>query len=272
MSYIYDMPFGRIYCVTSKTSGKRYVGQTINAIESRLGGHVCSALRQGSELPFHRAIRLYGIDDFEVTLLEECDSIDNLNSAEVKWIAEFNTLAPNGYNCTTGGDGFVMSEDTKFRISQSRVGMKLSKEHCQHISEAMIGERNPFWGHQHRLATVENIIEKCQQYIGDKNHFYGKKHTSESRAKMSKSLRGKKMHPSTREAIRKANTGNTYTKGRKLTVSHREKLSVLTVDDVLYVKRNPDKLSTSELAKKLGVKYHHVYCVKTGKTWDDIVP
>ena len=267
------MVFGRIYCATSKTSGKKYVGQSIHTIEERFRGHVHSAMRQVSEFPFHRAVRLYGPDDFEVTLLEECDSIDSLNFAETKWIAELGTLAPHGYNCTTGGEGFVMSEETKQRIRESRVGMKLSDAHRQHISDATSGEKNSFWNRHHTSETIEKIVATCrEQSAGEKNPFYGKKHTDESRIKISEAARRREMHPKTREAIRKANTGNCYTKGRKLTITHREKLSVLTVGDVLYIKRNPDELSTSELAKKLGVKYQHVYWVKTGRTWRGVEP
>lgn len=49
----------------------------------------------------------YGIDKFEITLLEESD--DNLlEQREVYWIEKLNTYGSNGYNATKGGDGKLL--------------------------------------------------------------------------------------------------------------------------------------------------------------------
>ena len=55
---------------------------------------------------FHAAIRKYGEDAFDWTVMEEgIKTHDELNEAEKYWIREKNSLIPNGYNMTIGGNG-----------------------------------------------------------------------------------------------------------------------------------------------------------------------
>lgn len=56
---------------------------------------------------------------------------------------------------------------TKKRLSESRIGMKFSEEHKKHLSE------------------------KAKTKVGELNNFYGKKHTVESKLKMSESHKKK---------------------------------------------------------------------------------
>jgi len=107
-------PFGRIYLVTNLTNGKRYVGQTTKSVRQRWVQHKSEA-RRGGTMPFHRAIRKYGPDRFEVTVLEECFDLNSLNSAEARWISvlKSNIDEGSGYNCTSGGEGCIVSEATR---------------------------------------------------------------------------------------------------------------------------------------------------------------
>ena len=89
-----------IYKMTSLTSGKSYIGKSIN-VERRIVKHLKDAMK-GSTLHFHRAIKCYGIDDFELTVLEQLFETDN--ECEKYWIAYYDTYN-NGYNMTLGGDG-----------------------------------------------------------------------------------------------------------------------------------------------------------------------
>lgn len=89
---------GCIYCFTSP-SGKSYVGQTIQEAHKRFKDHYksssnCTLLK--------RAIDKYG-DSMKFEILEE--TLDtNLDNREIYWINKLNTLAPNGYNCSAGGN------------------------------------------------------------------------------------------------------------------------------------------------------------------------
>lgn len=100
-----------IYCYTNKENNKQYIGQT-NNVERRKKQHIQDSIHchKGHEvsynLPFHSAIRKYGIDNFTFEILEivETDNWNEVNMLESKYIKNKNSLAPNGYNLKTEGE------------------------------------------------------------------------------------------------------------------------------------------------------------------------
>lgn len=98
-----------IYCIKNKKNDKRYIGQSIN-IEKRWNQHRQRAYNSNClqyNYPIYRAIRYYGIENFEFEILEECNK-EELNLREQYWIKKFNTYK-NGYNLTKGGDKAITS-------------------------------------------------------------------------------------------------------------------------------------------------------------------
>ena len=91
-----------IYKVENKINGKIYIGQTIRTLEKRKSDHINDTFK-GSSLPFHNAIKKYGQYNFGWKILEECNSIEELNEKEEYWIRKLNTISPNGYNLRYGG-------------------------------------------------------------------------------------------------------------------------------------------------------------------------
>lgn len=87
-----------IYKFTNKINGKSYIGQSTN-IERRHKEH---KYRNGENTLFHKAIKEYGFDNFDFSIIEYC-SADELNDKEVFYIKKYNTLIPNGYNVSEGG-------------------------------------------------------------------------------------------------------------------------------------------------------------------------
>ena len=68
-----------------------------------------------------KKIEEYGIENFKRVMLDACDTLEELNSAEKYWIYELETYAgwnKGGYNLTLGGDGFTgkHSEESKRKI------------------------------------------------------------------------------------------------------------------------------------------------------------
>lgn len=101
----------RIYVVTNSANGKRYVGQTIQSIEARWRQH-CSL--QGKCRAIESAIRKYGAGAFSIEEIAVAESQSELDALERLWIARLNTVSPNGYNLSGGGEGAgVMNESTK---------------------------------------------------------------------------------------------------------------------------------------------------------------
>lgn len=116
---------GYIYLITNLINGKKYVGQTINDVETRMRSHrqfAKSYLRDKSKktLFIDKAISKYGWENFKVDVLEECCQ-DQLNDREIYWISELNTLDDKiGYNVSPGGGNSAgHTDETKELIRQS---------------------------------------------------------------------------------------------------------------------------------------------------------
>jgi len=91
------------YLLTSKTSGKQYVGYSSKGVSARLHKHHINAKR-GQQTHLYNAIRLYGIDDFSSKILWEGRSKKKATDMEKFYIKNLDTYV-NGYNQSLGGDG-----------------------------------------------------------------------------------------------------------------------------------------------------------------------
>lgn len=92
----------RIYVITNKLSGKAYVGQTKHSVKRRVQWHIRDAKR-GRNTLIAKAIRDYGIDNFEIKTLEDGILSDYIDECERYWIEKLNTRMPFGYNMDAGG-------------------------------------------------------------------------------------------------------------------------------------------------------------------------
>jgi len=99
-----------IYKHTSERSGKSYVGLTKRSMELRWKEH-CRDASMGSDKHFHRAIRLYGEDNWKhEVIIEGIDTVEEANALEKFYIKQCDTFE-NGYNLTLGGDGALFNDD-----------------------------------------------------------------------------------------------------------------------------------------------------------------
>lgn len=90
-----------IYKVTCIITEESYIGQTTRPVKKRIQEHIKS-----TGCPrLHNAIKKYGIENFTIEIICACNSIEELDEMEIKYIKELNTLSPNGYNLTPGGMG-----------------------------------------------------------------------------------------------------------------------------------------------------------------------
>jgi group I intron endonuclease len=110
-----------IYCFTCKTTGKSYIGQTVQKFENRASAHRTGSANPNSKSynsKFYRAIRKYGWDSFDSKILATCNR-DELNGLEANYIEEYNSFT-GGYNETTGGDSpESVSEESNLRRSKT---------------------------------------------------------------------------------------------------------------------------------------------------------
>lgn len=128
-----------IYLIYKHTSpsGKSYIGQTKN-YHRRCNEHQTSA----GCVSFSNAIQKYTWERFTHEILVEHLTIDEANILEEQLIKDHNTLAPNGYNLTTGGNSRKCSDETKIKLSIARQLQPIrlhTEESKQKISDAKKG-------------------------------------------------------------------------------------------------------------------------------------
>jgi len=141
------MAVGTIYLIINKINGHKYVGQTTQGMNKRWAQHIQEAMRM-SAYPLHRAMRKHGNHNFMVKEIEECDT-KLLNEREEYYIEKYDTFNSNtGYNATSGGEGGLLSDETKQKISDKLSGVDKSEEHCNSISNGLKNklDNNDKWG------------------------------------------------------------------------------------------------------------------------------
>jgi group I intron endonuclease len=91
-----------IYNYTNKINGKVYIGQTKTTLEHRHKKHL-SQLNDDTYL--HRAIKKYGIENFQLEVVEDNILLSNLDNKEIFYIEQFQSYYTSGlgYNLTKGG-------------------------------------------------------------------------------------------------------------------------------------------------------------------------
>lgn len=95
-----------IYCHIHIATGRRYVGLTFQTMLRRWNQHVSkSKSSKGGRWHFPNAIRKYSKDAFDHEVLEVCDTLEEANEAEERWIGHFGTRDPEkGFNLARGGE------------------------------------------------------------------------------------------------------------------------------------------------------------------------
>ena len=180
---------GFIYKITNLVNGKSYIGQTRQDPEkTRIRDHL-TGNGKGSLL-IRQAVEKYGRDAFTYEILHDSIISEFLDDFEIEAIKEFNTLAPDGYNLTTGGGSGSRSEQTLLKMSEAAkgnthwLGRKHTDESRRKMSESCKG-RTPWNKDKKGLQTAWNKGKKVNN-----THWLGRKHTDESLRKMSEATKG----------------------------------------------------------------------------------
>lgn len=117
-----------IYKVVNKINGMGYVGKTNGTLERRIKNH----FYENKNNYFGNALKKYGIENFEWSILCECFSQESANEKEKFYIKEHNTKKPFGYNLTEGGEGslgFSPSKETRRKQSKIKRGKYKGENH-----------------------------------------------------------------------------------------------------------------------------------------------
>lgn len=200
-----------IYKITNKINGKIYIGKHIDRSKNAADDYM------GSGITIKKAQKRYGIENFTKDILEECTK-ENVNSREIFWIDKLQSTNHNiGYNIAKGGEG----GDTFTHNPKAEI---LRKQ----FSERVKGDKNPNFGKNHSkkrkqqirkantnliywnngkinkrskscpgegwvrgiLVSQESAELRSKTHKGKISSFKGKHHTTEAKAKLSKSHKG----------------------------------------------------------------------------------
>lgn len=163
-----------IYEIINKINGKSYIGQ-----------HSSDKIDEywGSGKLIKRAIKKYGVENFEKIILEKCYNKEELNEREKYWIKEKDTIN-TGYNLTEGGTGgdtskFINYSDdwkNKQRDGAKKYWSKLSDEELKERSDKVKGDKNGmfgkngYWkGKKIPKEIIEKQLESRRSYKQDGN-------------------------------------------------------------------------------------------------------
>lgn len=195
---------GLIYKLTCKINNKCYVGQTINGLKKRIYNHVYDANERNSQLPIHKAIRKYGISNFNIEVIENDILLENLNEREIFYTNECNALSPNGYVLKVGnGHNTLIAQETRDKISNSGKLRFLNIEERLKVSKV----------HKGKIISNE---QKSLISVANK----GKVVSEGTKIKMSQAHKGKKRSPEHTAKIAK------YHKGKIISDEHKEKMAI----------------------------------------------
>ena len=205
----------KIYSIFCQTSGKYYVGQTSSSVPKRWACHLQDAKRGRSWL-FSRAIRAHGRDAFVVKEICRCSTQADANRIERETIDSYGCMTPHGYNVLTGGSQCEKPLSVRIKISLAKKG-----HHYGPFSDE----------HKEKLRLAR----------------FNRKHSPETKAKMS--ANGKKLPNLVRlaEMQRKAREGNLGSKASEATKekmrfarntdAYKAKRRILTPEQVVWVKK-----------------------------------
>ena len=135
---------GVVYKIQNKSNGKIYIGKTKRTLDVRMTEHLYNSRSHCNKSYIDLAIGKYGIDAFDVAVVEECLTEDELNQKEKFWIRQLNCKVPHGYNLTDGGDGVSGKErslEYRKKMSKANKGKKRSLETRKKMSETWMGHK-----------------------------------------------------------------------------------------------------------------------------------
>ena len=189
------------YKTTNKINGNVYYGkhETYDVDDGYLG----------SGIRLSRSIKKHGKENFRREILSFYDSKEKMNRAEEALVTEDVIKSGNTYNIALGGQGGNLGEIVNNKLSKIGKGRKCGPQSDKHKKAISLSKKG--------YTPTEETIEKTRKTVilnwsklsekerkekfghpGEKNGFYGKKHSTEFIEKQRQDAlsRGSVNHPS----------------------------------------------------------------------------
>lgn len=154
-------------------------------------------------------------------ILYTCNSLDELNQAEIDYIGTKYKDDDNCLNLKAGGGGLGISDETREKLRKSHIGKKQSEETKQKISRNNVNKKQAPWNKgmkkenpPKRLYTKEELSEKGKEVM--------------SRPDVKANHARAMQNPETKRKMSRAKIGNSNALGHTVCEESREKMRVWT--------------------------------------------
>lgn len=249
-----------VYKITNLVNGKMYIGKRSCKKDIEKDKYI------GSGKLLKRAVKKNGIENFKKEILVVCNTEEEAFNEERRIIKELKaTESEEYYNIAEGGNGFTSdevkkrweNEEYRNKIRETTKKLWENPEFREKIKEVN-SNRNPankglklsedvkykigimskqHWKKEEYRKKVTEGIRKSweneerrkitrERMLGEKNHFYGRKHTEETKKKLSE-----------------FHKGNKYSLGKKHTEETKRKIG----------EKNRGRIQGEETRKKLSI-------------------
>jgi group I intron endonuclease len=196
-----------VYKISNTKNSKLYIGKTNNP-KMRWAGHCSDAKNGRKNYPLYNAMNKYGFDLFKMEIIEECDTEELCFEREIYWIEHYQSnISKYGRQC-----GYNLSAG-----GEGAAGYVFTEEQLKNTSLSKMGEKNHFFGKHHSDEAKAKISIAVT----------GRSPSPETREKLSKSQIGKIVSEETREKLSIATKGKN--KGRKMTPEQRQRMSAAQI-------------------------------------------
>jgi group I intron endonuclease len=229
-----------IYLAKNRVNGKVYIGKTVNSLSDRKARHLYAVRKNREIVYFHNAIKKYGEKAFSWEVLYIAKTSKDLSLMEEFYICVYKANDRRyGYNRTNGGEGcegYKHTDNTRALLSAGKKGKVVGPDNPMYgrhhsdetrklQSESKSGANNPFWGkkrpdHAAKMRGRKNI-SAARKGVDNPNYgkkrpesvlikmrgnkaFLGRKHSQETKDKMSRAALGRTPSLETRDKLRKA--------------------------------------------------------------------
>jgi group I intron endonuclease len=229
--------YGYIYITTNKINGKRYIGQHRSKD--------WDSTYIGSGILLKKAIQKYGKENFTCFPLVWAWNKEELNQLEISYIKHYQpeyNIAPGGY-------------------------INLSQESINKISNSLKG--NIPWNKGKTNIYSEEALQKMK----NASKFTGKKHSEETRKKISEGNKGKILSEKTRKKMSEKHKGKqSPNKGKILSDETRQKISERNKGNKnclgrILSENTKQKISNSLTGKSLSEEHKRKLSETTSNYW-----
>lgn len=168
-----------VYIVTHIASNKVYIGYTSVEPFKYWAKHCSNANSGKNTRYFYRAIKKYGKEAFIFQVLSEYKTADEAKLVESLLIYLYKSNVKThgsdfGFNMTDGGDGalgHIWSQESRDKLSKTKMGTKASDETRKILSLAHIGLSNNWLG---KKASEETKKKQSEAKLGKPSPKKGK--------------------------------------------------------------------------------------------------